>query len=69
MVTILKSLASSEVVLATLGLIVILALEILGELIGFENVIVTVLLTGTPVAVSAGSEEEMSRLGTLEANR
>jgi hypothetical protein len=67
MVTILKSLASSEVVLATLGLIVILALEILGECIGVENVIVTVLLTGIPMAVSAGSRGNVE-VGILEVN-
>jgi hypothetical protein len=35
---------------------------------GMEKVRVIVLLTATPVAVSAGSEDDISNAGTLEAN-
>ena len=35
---------------------------------GIENVSVIVLLTATPVAVSTGSDDDISNAGTLEAN-
>jgi hypothetical protein len=40
----------------------------LGGCKGIEKVSVIVLLTATPVAVSTGSEEDISRLGALDAN-
>jgi hypothetical protein len=66
-VTILKLVASNEVALGTFGLIVIAVLSIDGGCIGMENIKVIVLLTGTLVAVSDGSEEDISNGGTLDA--
>jgi hypothetical protein len=56
------------VVLATFGLMVILILSTLGGCNGVLNVKVIVLLTGTPVAVSAGSDDDISKAGAIEAN-
>jgi hypothetical protein len=41
----------------------------LGGYKGIEKVRVIVLLTATPVAVSTGSDEDISNAGTLEANK
>jgi hypothetical protein len=47
---------------------VILASVTVGGCKGIEKVRVIVLLTATPVAVSTGSEDEISNAGTLDAN-
>ena len=47
---------------------VILILSTLGGCNGVLNVKVIVLLTGTPVAVSAGSDDDISKAGAIEAN-
>ena len=46
----------------------ILVLLTVGGCKGIENVRVIVLLTATPVAVSTGSEDDISKAGTLDAN-
>lgn len=66
-VTIIKLVASNEVALGTSGLIVIAELSIDGMCIGMENVKVIVLLTGTLVAASDGSEVDISNGGSLDA--
>jgi hypothetical protein len=48
--------------------IVIVASETLWGDKGSENVSEIVLLTGTPVALSTGSDPEISKAGVLEAN-
>jgi len=47
---------------------VILVLSTLGGCNGVLNVKVMVLFTGTPMAVSAGSEDDISKFGALDAN-
>ena len=46
----------------------ILASLTLGGCKGMEKVRVIVLLTDTPVAVSPGTEDDISKAGTLDAN-
>jgi hypothetical protein len=59
---------SNVVVLAGFVVIVIFALVTVSGLRGVLKVNVIVLFTATPVAVSTGSEEEISNSGALDAN-
>jgi hypothetical protein len=45
-----------------------LVLSTLGRCNGVLNVKVIVLLTGTPVAISAGSDDDISKVGALDTN-